>query len=132
MTKSISVNMPAFTIEASENGNVVKTISTCSFGRDGHRTPIIQNGSLSDERQRMHYSHAYGNAPMPFSLFFAEGCAFHAGNPQVASHGCIHLAPADAEWLFNWAAKDPVQLHMAGPYPIPPVKPSASADAVVA
>jgi lipoprotein-anchoring transpeptidase ErfK/SrfK len=129
MQKSISVNMPQFIVEALEDGNVVKQITTCSFGREGHRTPIIANGSLSlTKRDRDHHSTIYGGASMPFALFFEQDptCAFHQGNPQVASHGCIHLLQADAEWLFNWAARDPVALHMTGPYPVPPVKSSPS------
>jgi len=130
MGKSISVNMPAFTIEAAEDGNVVRTISSCSFGREGHRTPIIANGSLSmTKRDRLHKSSIYKDASgapavMPFALFFEQdpACAFHQGDPNVASHGCIHLLKADAEWLFDWAGHDPVQLHMTGPYPLPPVK----------
>ena len=72
----------------------------------------------------MHYSHTYkdshGNpAAMPFALFFAggSGCAFHAGDPNLESHGCIHLKSADAEWLFNWAGKHDVDLQILGPNP---------------
>jgi len=129
VTKSISVNMPAFAIEARENGKVVKTITTCSFGRDGHRTPIIANGSLSlTKRDRLHKSSLYkdpaGAPAVPFALFFEQdpACAFHQGDPSVPSHGCIHLLGADAQWLFGWAGHDPVELHMTGPYPVPPVK----------
>ena len=130
MIKSISVNMPAFKIDVSQDGQVVRTITNCSFGRDGHRTPIIANGSLSmAKRDRLHKSSIYKDeqgapAIMPYALFFEQdlSCAFHEGNPQLASHGCIHLTEPDAQWLFNWAAHDPVALHMSGPYPVPPVK----------
>jgi hypothetical protein len=56
---------------------------------------------------------------MPFALFFAggSGCAFHAGDPDTESHGCIHLKMPDAEWLFNWAGKHEVGLQILGPNP---------------
>jgi hypothetical protein len=128
--KSIAVVMPAFTVEVLEDGNVVKTINTCSFGREGHRTPIIANGSLSmTKRDRLHKSSIYKDehgapAVMPFALFFEQdlSCAFHQGDTKVPSHGCIHLLGPDAEWLFDWAGRDPVELHFKGPYPQPPVK----------
>jgi len=49
---------------------------------------------------------------MPFAMFFDDdsGCAFHAGNPQLPSHGCIHLQIDDARRLFEWAGKDSVAL----------------------
>jgi L,D-transpeptidase-like protein len=42
-------------------------------------------------------------APMPWSVFFADGgIAFHSGSPAVASAGCIHLNPADAQAFYNF------------------------------
>ena len=42
-------------------------------------------------------------APMPYSVFFEPGgIAFHAGNPNVASAGCIHLNLADAMAFYNY------------------------------
>jgi hypothetical protein len=41
-------------------------------------------------------------APMPFSVFFEDGgIAFHAGDPNKASAGCVHLSMADAQAFFN-------------------------------
>jgi len=37
MIKSVAVDLPAFKIQALEDGNVARTITNCSFGRDGHR-----------------------------------------------------------------------------------------------
>lgn len=42
----------------------------------------------------MHYSTLFDNAPMPNSVFFNGGIAFHAGSLRVTSHGCIHLSNA--------------------------------------
>jgi lipoprotein-anchoring transpeptidase ErfK/SrfK len=42
-------------------------------------------------------------APMPYSVFFADGgIAFHAGSPERASAGCVHLDDADAQAWFNY------------------------------
>lgn len=43
-----------------------------------------------------------GGAPMPYAMFFRGGFAVH-GSHEVrdfnASHGCIRITPADAQWL---------------------------------
>lgn len=42
-------------------------------------------------------------APMPYSVFFEDGgIAFHAGDPNRASAGCVHLYPADAEAFYDF------------------------------
>lgn len=125
MKKSIRVDMPAFLITVLEDDKEVKQISRCAFGRPGHLTPIVHDGALSmTKRDVLHHSTIYNNAVMPFALFFEQDptCAFHEGNVEVASHGCVHLGHDDAKWLFEWAAKDPVSLHMSGPYPAVPIK----------
>jgi lipoprotein-anchoring transpeptidase ErfK/SrfK len=43
----------------------------------------------------------FHNAPMPYSVFFHPGDAFHADNVHQRSHGCIHLNWNDAETFFN-------------------------------
>jgi len=43
----------------------------------------------------------FHNAPMPYSVFFHPGDAFHADNVAQRSHGCIHLNWNDAEAFFN-------------------------------
>lgn len=41
-------------------------------------------------------------SPMPFAVFFAEGgIAFHQGELNRASAGCVRLSQADAEHYFN-------------------------------
>jgi hypothetical protein len=108
-----------------EKGQVVRRLDDFSTGRQGHLTPLITNGSVDPgRREKMHYSSLYKDshgkpAAMPYALFFAggSGCAFHAGDPELESHGCIHLSQNDAEWLFNWAAKDHVGLDIVGPNP---------------
>lgn len=53
-----------------------------------------------------HYSSIYGNAPMPYSIFFNGNVAIH-GTTSIgelgarASHGCVRLDPAHAKLLFS-------------------------------
>ncbi len=54
----------------------------------------------------MHYSKLYDFTPIPYSIFFHGGYAIHGtyeirnlGRP--VSHGCIRLAPDQAQSLFE-------------------------------
>lgn len=51
-------------------------------------------------RDRNHWSRQFG-APMPNSVFFYPGDAFHADNPRVASNGCIHLTKKASAAFFG-------------------------------
>jgi lipoprotein-anchoring transpeptidase ErfK/SrfK len=63
-------------------------------------------GTYRPERlERTWYSHLFGMAPMPHSIFFRGPYAIHGttvisrlGHP--ASHGCVRLHPANAASLF--------------------------------
>jgi L,D-transpeptidase catalytic domain len=68
-------------------------------GRKGYRTPVGTFHVLS--RERLHLSRAFDNAPMPYSVFFIPGIAFHQGSLGVPSHGCIHLSKAAAISFYN-------------------------------
>ena len=126
--RRIVVSLPDHKISILEGEVEVRTLTNFSTGRQGHLTPLIPNGKIDPVlRQRMHYSGRYKDshgkpAAMPFALFFNDGsgCAFHAGDPNLESHGCIHLDVADAEWLFNWAGKYDVGLQILGPNPHAP------------
>jgi hypothetical protein len=62
------------------------------------------------KRLREHTSATYPDPPgnMNFSLFYNGDEALHQGPPNADSHGCIHVAPGDAEKLFDWAGAYPV------------------------
>ncbi len=42
------------------------------------------------------------DAPMPYSVFFYEGDAFHEDPVTVRSHGCVHLSLANAEHFYRF------------------------------
>src|SRR6185295_13558721 len=83
-----------------------------STGRAGYDTPGGKFRAFRMERD--HFSKEWDDAPMPFSIFFTEkGHAIHGsyevkrlGSP--ASHGCVRLAPANAETLFALVQQDGV------------------------
>jgi lipoprotein-anchoring transpeptidase ErfK/SrfK len=74
-----------------------------SSGRRGYATPT---GTFRPAwMARMWRSRQYDDAPMPHSIFFNKGIAFHATSAvsmlgRPASHGCLRLAPAHAAELF--------------------------------
>lgn len=74
-----------------------------STGRGGFDTP---NGVYRVTRlERDWYSREYGNAPMPYAIFFARGYAIHGTTDtkwlgRAASHGCVRLAPGHAAKLY--------------------------------
>jgi lipoprotein-anchoring transpeptidase ErfK/SrfK len=58
-----------------------------------------------------HKSSEFNDAPMPFSVFFNGGIAFHQGSLSDESHGCIHLSWEAAEAYYNGlAVGDTVQV----------------------
>ncbi len=82
---------------------VVVGRSMVSTGVPGHETPRGVFTLL--QKQRMHRSNIYSNAPMPFMQRITwSGVALHQGHVtgRPASHGCIRL-PADvAKKLFSY------------------------------
>ena len=85
-----------------DNGVVVAR-SMVSSGVAGHETPRGVFTVL--QKQRMHRSNIYSNAPMPFMQRITwSGVALHQGHVtgRQASHGCVRL-PADvAKKLFGY------------------------------
>jgi len=68
-------------------------------GRKGYATPTGTFHVLSKEK--VHLSKEFDNAPMPNSVFFYPGDAFHTGSLSVYSHGCIHLSASASLKFFT-------------------------------
>ena len=82
------------------NGRIVRGPVSVATGRAGYGTEV---GTFSVYRKNlMWYSTIYNNAPMPYSVFFDGGEAFHEGSIYVRSHGCVHLSSNDASWVYNF------------------------------
>lgn len=79
-------------------GRVLTGPVRVSHGRAGFRTPP---GTFRVTfRNQDHISSVY-DQPMPYSVFFNGGIAFHQGSVRVTSHGCIHLSAATARTFFG-------------------------------
>jgi L,D-transpeptidase catalytic domain len=90
-----------------DNGKVVRGPVKIASGGAGKETPVGHSFRVYRKEQdyrSQEFRLPNGDpAPMPWSVFFADGgIAFHSGNPARASAGCIHLAPADAQAWFNF------------------------------
>jgi lipoprotein-anchoring transpeptidase ErfK/SrfK len=82
------------------DGKVMLGPVRVATGRSGYGTEV---GTFQVYRKnRMWYSTIYNNAPMPYSVFFDGGEAFHEGSVYVRSHGCVHLSAGTAAWVFNF------------------------------
>jgi lipoprotein-anchoring transpeptidase ErfK/SrfK len=80
-------------------GQVTYGPVSITSGRAGYRTGT---GMFSVFwRDRDHKSSIFGDAPMPNSVFFNDGIAFHAGSLSAQSHGCIHLSYDASEVFFD-------------------------------
>lgn len=92
-----------------EDGAVSYGPVQITHGRPGYLTPpgTFHVGWKDID----HLSSEFNNAPMPYSVFFNGGIAFHEGSLSQLSHGCIHLSPAAAETFYNaLAVGDTVQV----------------------
>ncbi len=69
-----------------------------SHGRKGHRTPP---GTFRVSfRSIDHVSSIYGS-PMPYSVFFNGGIAFHQGDIRSGSAGCIRMQRSAAREFYS-------------------------------
>ncbi|HEY0640772.1 MAG TPA: L,D-transpeptidase family protein [Pseudonocardiaceae bacterium] len=80
-------------------GNVTYGPVPITHGRAGWLTPP---GTFSVTfKNRHHKSSIFNDAPMPYSVFFNGGIAFHQGSLSELSHGCIHLSAGAASTFFG-------------------------------
>jgi hypothetical protein len=107
-----------------DGGKIFKGPVDISSGGKGEETPT--GHSLRVYRKEPDHKSTESRAPngqpadMPWSVFFEDGgIAFHAGSPQRASAGCVHLGLADSLAFFNFLqVGDHVQV-MDGPVVAP-------------
>ena len=79
-------------------GQVVVTAGALG-GRKGYETPT---GTFHVQYKDIdHVSSLFDSAPMPFSVFFNDGVAFHQGSLKSKSHGCVHLAKSTAQTSYD-------------------------------
>lgn len=93
-----------------DNGAVIYGPVPVGPGGPGQETP---RGDFTVERKNAnHRSREFNGAPMPWSVFFAPGgIAFHEGDVDRPSAGCVRLRPQDAPAFFDFLAiGDPVQV----------------------
>jgi hypothetical protein len=68
--------------------------------RQGQRTD--RSGTFHVTWKDLHHrSSEFHNAPMPYSVFFNGGDAFHQGSVTVRSNGCVHLTQPAAQTFYN-------------------------------
>lgn len=82
------------------NGNRVGNIVNISGGAKDWATPAGIH--YVNRKVKAEISREFSNAPMPNAVYFTtNGVAFHAGNTEQLSHGCVHLSLPDSERYFN-------------------------------
>lgn len=88
------------------DGKVTRGPVQIASGGAGRESPIGHSFRVY-RKEKDHVSGEFNGpdgrpAPMPFSVFFADGgVAFHGGDRSRSSAGCIKLGLADAEVWFN-------------------------------
>jgi hypothetical protein len=83
------------------DGKVVFGPVSITSGKSGQRTPAGMHEVLWKDKN--HLSKEFNDAPMPWSVFFADGgIAFHTGSLRAESSGCVHLANANAKRFFTF------------------------------
>jgi L,D-transpeptidase catalytic domain len=102
-----------------QDGKVIRGPVSISSGGPGKETPPGTFHVISKDKDHKSNEFKLPNgqpAPMPWSVFFQwSGIAFHSGDPERASAGCIHLAEPDAIAWFNYLqVGNEVQIHGGG------------------
>ena len=112
--RSIFVDLYGRELTAYVDGNSALQVTPISGGRPGFRSTqgVFQ---MTSRRLRRHSSSEFpGKDNMDFALFYNEGQALHQGNPNVQSHGCIHVPAPFAEQLFDWAGTTNIRVQIVG------------------
>jgi hypothetical protein len=113
--KWIEIDLFEQTIAAYEGPRMVYA-TMISSGRTATATPSglyrvyykVREGKMSNPDVEDGSAAWYYIEDVPWTLYFHEGYSIHAAFWHDAfgflrSHGCVNLAPRDAEWFFHWA-----------------------------
>ncbi|WP_297006521.1 L,D-transpeptidase [uncultured Corynebacterium sp.] len=85
-----------------DGGNTVYGPVYISSGAPGADTETPRGTFHVTYKVKDEISREFNDAPMPNSVYFTwSGHAFHQGNPNIDSAGCIHLGGNDSEAFFN-------------------------------
>jgi lipoprotein-anchoring transpeptidase ErfK/SrfK len=125
ITLQAKVDLGRQTLTVTERGKAIGTWKISSGGSAEFATP---RGVFKPEwTAKIWFSKKYDDAPMPNAVFFKNGAAIHAtqaigrlGTP--ASHGCVRLAPANAETFYKLVQRHGLahtQIHVFGDAPYP-------------
>ncbi|HEY1971817.1 MAG TPA: L,D-transpeptidase [Pseudonocardia sp.] len=83
------------------DGKVILGPVPITSGKSGERTPVGMHQVLWKDKD--HLSQEFDDAPMPWSVFFADGgIAFHTGSLRAQSSGCVHLSNSSAKRFFGF------------------------------
>ncbi|SDX22474.1 L,D-transpeptidase catalytic domain [Amycolatopsis xylanica] len=80
-----------------EDGKVVEGPVPTMPGGPADPTPV---GTWRVDRKNKVYRSRQYDMPMPNSVFFYPGIAFHEGSLTEYSHGCLHLSKEDSERFY--------------------------------
>ena len=112
--RSILVDLFNRQLAAYDHGEAALNISPIAGGRPGYRSTSGMF-EMTDRRLRQHSSSEFpGKDNMDFALFYHDGEALHQGNPEIQSHGCIHVPAPHAEQLFDWAGTTDIWVIVIG------------------
>jgi hypothetical protein len=113
--KWIEIDLFEQTIAAYEGARMVYA-TMISSGRTATATPTglyrvyykVREGKMSNPDVDDGSPTWYYIEDVPWTLYFHEGYSIHAAFWHDAfgflrSHGCVNLAPRDAEWFFHWS-----------------------------
>jgi len=81
-----------------QDGKIVYGPVSIMPGRPGWRTPV---GTFHVQFKDATFYSTEFHAPMPYSVFFVGGVAFHEGSLSTPSHGCVHLSESSAITFFR-------------------------------
>lgn len=115
--KLIAVDTGSQKLTAWENGKIVHETKVSTGMK---LTPTVKGSfkiyyktPLHDMRGPSPYKNIYPNGKyhiknVPHSMYFYQGYAIHGAYwhnnfGRVASHGCVNVPLASAQWLFDWA-----------------------------